>query len=269
MAATGGVVRHRGSQGGDSVRRLFAGRYPLAAAAVLAPWAVCLILVPFRRYVPNTSGALVLVLVVVAFAATGSRLAGVLAACAAGLAFDFLLTRPFQSLTITSAVDIQTDLLLIAVGLAVTQIAHWGYRQQAEASRRAGYLDGIQEAARVAAAGAAAPSAFIGTVAERLTALLGLSRCRFDYGTGRDHPRLDADGEVRWRRETWDVDRRGLPTDRDSELLVESGGQFMGRYLLTAASGSRPSRADRLVAVALAAQVGAVLRAWGDIDRHG
>jgi K+-sensing histidine kinase KdpD len=251
------------------VRGLLAGRYPVVVAAALAPLAVCLILVPFRRHVPNTSGALVLVLVVVAFAATGNRLAGVLAACSAALGFDLLLTRPFQRLDIASAVDIQTDLLLLAVGLAVTQIAHWGYRQQAEASRRAGYLSGIQEAARVASAGAASPSVFIGTVAERITALLGLSRCRFAYGTGRDHPRLDTDGKVRWHREQWDVDRRGLPTDKDTELYVESGGQFMGRYLLTAAPGARPSRAERLVAVALAAQVGAVLHAWDDTGPRG
>ena len=56
--------------------------------------------------------------------------------------------------------------------------------------------------------------------------VLGLERCRFDYGTGLDHPRLEHDGSVVRRGEALDVDADGLPQDRPTELIVESGGQF-------------------------------------------
>jgi K+-sensing histidine kinase KdpD len=50
--------------------------------------------VPFRASFPNTDAALALLLVVVAVAANGYRLAGYLAALAAAVWFDFFLTRP-------------------------------------------------------------------------------------------------------------------------------------------------------------------------------
>ena len=42
-------------------------------------------------------------------------------------------------------------------------------------------------------------------------------------------------------------------------LLVESAGYLRGRFLMTPAAGSRPALESRLVAVALADQVGAAL----------
>ena len=92
--------------------------------------------------------------------------------------------------------------------------------------------------------------------------LLGLERCRFDYGTGLDHPRLEHDGSVVWRHRRVDVDVEGFPPDRPTELLVESGGAFRGRFLLHPRHGARATRAERLVAVALADQVGAALTAY-------
>ena len=55
------------------------------AAALLAPLVGCAVLSLFRDQFPNTDAALVLVLVVVAVAADGYRLAGDLAARPSGL----------------------------------------------------------------------------------------------------------------------------------------------------------------------------------------
>jgi K+-sensing histidine kinase KdpD len=70
-------------------------------AAVAAPLVLTLILVPFRASFPNTDAALALILVVVAVAAVGHRLAGALAALSAAAWFDFFLTRPYERFTIT------------------------------------------------------------------------------------------------------------------------------------------------------------------------
>ena len=141
----------------------------------------------------NTSVALLLVLVVVAVAALGRRLAGWLAAASVAISFDFFWTEPYQTLAITGRVDVETAVLLLLVGVAVTEIAVWGRRQQAAANREAGFRDGLLAAAEAVATGDS-PSAVIDRVSAQLVPLLGLERCRFDYGTGLDHPRLEHDG---------------------------------------------------------------------------
>ena len=62
-------------------------------AALAAPLLLTLVLVPFRTSFPNTDAALALILVVVAVAAIGHRVAGALAAASAAAWFDFFLTR--------------------------------------------------------------------------------------------------------------------------------------------------------------------------------
>jgi hypothetical protein len=199
----------------------------------------------------------------------GDRLAGLLAALSAGLGFDFFLTRPYESLVIASAADVQTTLLLLGVGVAVTEIAYRGRAQHAMASKRLGYLDGVEATAKIAAEGSSSPSALIERVADQIVQVMGLEKCRFDYGMGLDYPRLEPDGSLRWRNQSWAVDSFGLPADKDTELVVESGGRFMGRFLLRASPRTRPTQDERMVAAALAAQVGAALGAYRDPSSSG
>ena len=125
-------------------------------AGLLAPAALAAILVPFRSSIPNTDAALAMILVVVAVAANGYRLAGILAALSVAVWFDFFLTQPYETFSITRRNDIETTVLLLVIGIAVTEIAVWGRRQHTAASRRAGYLDGINSAAQAVAAGGSA-----------------------------------------------------------------------------------------------------------------
>jgi K+-sensing histidine kinase KdpD len=229
--------------------------------AVLAPVLVTLVVVPFRDDFANTNAALILVLVIVAVAAFGSRTAGLVAAFSAAVAFDLLLTEPYGELAIDDRSDLETAALLLAVGVGVTQLAMWGRRQHARADRDAAYLDGIRAAAEAVASGTSS-SDLIDEVSRQLTKVLGLRECRFEYGVaGLGHPaRLRDDGRLEWNRSEWDVDRQGLPVDTDIELLAESGGQLQGRFLLRAQPDQHPSTAQRLVAVTLASQVGSALR---------
>jgi Domain of unknown function (DUF4118) len=235
-------------------------------AALVAPLALTLILVPFRTSLPNTDAALALLLVVVAVAANGYRLAGYLAAVSAAAWFDFFLTRPYEHFTITRRTDIETTLLLLVIGVAVTEIAVWGRRQYTAASRRAGYLEGISAAAQAVAAGSS-PSELINQVSARLTGLLSLRSCTFQYGrAGLGRPaRLLSDGRVVAGQRTWDA-AGPLPDDTDIELLVEHSGLLQGRFLMRASPGARPSQEQRLVAAALADQVGAALDGSHPVD---
>ena len=227
---------------------------------VLAPFIMTLALVPFRDSFSHTNAALILVLVIVAIAASGSRMAGLLAALSSAAWFDFFLTQPYGRFVINDRDDIETTVLLLAIGVGVTEIALWGRRQQALADRGAGYLAGIRSAAEAVAAHGST-SDVINVVSDQLNHLLGLRECRFQYGTaglGRP-PRLRHDGQVEWNRTVWDVQREGLPMDTEIELLVENRGRLHGRFLPAAAPNSRPTVAQRLVAVTLADQVGSVL----------
>ena len=230
-------------------------------AGLIAPLALAAILVPFRSGFPNTDAALALILVVVAVASNGYRLAGYLAAVSAAVWFDFFLTRPYERFTITRREDLQTTLLLLVIGVAVTELAVWGRRQHTAASRRAGYLDGIHAAAQAVASGGS-PSALIDQVVGQLTRVLSLEACRFQYGAaGLGQPaRMQHDGTViTAQQQPWDTDTEGFPPGTDTELLVEGGGVFQGRFLMAPSPGARPTIEQRLLAVALADQVGAAL----------
>ena len=90
----------------------------VAAAAV--PVAVTVALIPLRSDVPNATTALVLAVVVIVLAATGTRTTAIVAALSAGLAFDVYFTRPYDSLAIAHAEDVEITLLLLAVGVRCT-----------------------------------------------------------------------------------------------------------------------------------------------------
>jgi K+-sensing histidine kinase KdpD len=237
-------------------------------AGLVAPLAVAAVLVPFRASFPNTDAALAMMLVVVAVAANGYRLAGVLAAVSTAVWFDFFLTQPYERFTITRRTDIETTVLLLVIGVAVTEIAAWGRRQYVAASRRAGYLDGINSAARAVAAGGSV-SALTDQVGRQLARLLSLRSCSFQFGVaGIGRPaRLRHDGSVTLGQRTWDVDAEGFPAGTDTELLVEGGGVFQGRFLMTPAPGARPTLEQRLLAIALADQVGAALASSHPVDQ--
>jgi uncharacterized protein DUF4118 len=174
--------------------------------------------------------------------------------------FDFFLTVPYERFTMTRRTDIETTLLVLSVGIAVTEIAVRGRRQHAAAARRAGYLDGINAAAGAVAVGSA-PRLLVDQVCEQLTGLLSLSACRFQDGVAGlgGPPRLRRDGQVLAGRRVWDADHDGLPPGTSTELLAEASGLLKGRFLLTPGTPAPITLEQRLVAVALADQAGAAL----------
>jgi hypothetical protein len=229
------------------------------AAALLAPLAAA-VLLPFRASWPNTNVALLLVVVVVAVAAIGNRVAGAVAAVGAAVWFDFFFTLPYERFTIRSSADVTTFVLLLVVGVAVSQLAAYARRLKVVAITDAGYLAQIHQAAALTQT-ARFPEAVVGHVGQQLIALLNLQQCRFEYGSLLGHPpRLEPDGTVLAARGRWDVEKSGLPAE-EIELRVVGGGRYFGRFMMRPKPGSRPSLQARLVAVTLADQVGRALAA--------
>ncbi|MEU9011792.1 DUF4118 domain-containing protein [Streptomyces sp. NPDC048479] len=234
------------------------------AAAVIAPPAVAALLVPFRTDLTHATSALILVVVVVAVAAIGNRMAGALAALSCAVWFDFFLTQPYQTFTINDADDIETAVLLLIVGLVVSQLAARARRLQVITVTDAGYLARIHETAQLVQATGSSDKV-VDHVRRQLIDVLELRDCRFEYGSllGRP-PRLEQDGDVFVARRRWDVERRGWP-DGEIELRALAGGHYRGRFMLQPRPGAVPSRQARLVAVTLADQTGSALDTEGPV----
>jgi hypothetical protein len=230
------------------------------AAAIVLPLAVAAILLPWRGSWSNTNVALLLVVAVVAVAAAGSRLAGALAAVSAAAWFDFFFTQPYERFTISHSADVTTFVLLLAVGLAVSQLAAWARHLKAVTIADAGYLARITGSAALSQA-AGSPDMVVEHVRKQLIGLLELRDCRFEYGMLLGQPpRLERDGTVLTRYGHWPVEESGLP-EQEIEVRAFGNGQYQGRFMMTPRPGSHPPLQARLVAVTLADLAGDSLAA--------
>ncbi|HEX4248652.1 MAG TPA: DUF4118 domain-containing protein [Pseudonocardia sp.] len=228
----------------------------------MVPFVACAVLSLFRESIANTNAALGLVLLVVVAASTGIRAAGLVAALSSAAWFDYFLTAPFIRFAITDRADIETAVLLVLVGAAVSEVALWGRRQQAHASRGQGYLDGVVSTAAAVGAGLTSTGALIEHVSAQIVDVLEIDSCRFDTGSEPVLATLNHDGTLIYNGQPYNVGRLGLPTDTEIELVIRSAGVTGGRFVLTAASEvARPTLDQLRVAVALANQVGAALAA--------
>jgi K+-sensing histidine kinase KdpD len=227
-------------------------------AALVVPIAVALLLVPSRGHLSSADDALVLVVATVAIASRGNRGAAALAAVVAAASFDFLLTRPYGSFRISRQGDITTELLFLAVGLLVGELAARGRRHQRVAAQGQVEITRLHDLAQRIADGEE-PEFVLIAVANELRELLHLQDCRFV----REQPSgkgawIAHDGTVRLNPLRWPTATAGLPT-RQVELPVRGGGKVLGTFLLTPTPVAPISQEQCLVAVALADQLGATL----------
>jgi K+-sensing histidine kinase KdpD len=232
-------------------------------AALAGPLLTCALLGAVRHDVTSDNAVLLLVLWVVGAAAAGDRWGALLAAVSGGAWFDFFLTRPYHRFTISDREGVGATVLLVVISIAVSEIALWGHRQQAQASRRSGYLDGVLGASRAVVEGDMPSSAVVDVVGSQITDVLGADGCRFVKGPVHDAriAILDQDGVLTRQGRSVDVERVGLPVDEYVALPVRRGPRVLGHFLVTATSGTTyPTREQRRIAVLLADQVSGALQ---------
>lgn len=224
--------------------------------ALLAPVLVALLLVPLRAHILNTNLALVLVVVVLGTAVAGGRIAGMVGALSAALAYDFFLTVPYGSFTIERGDDIETTVLLALIGLIAGELVERARRSEAAAIARRRDLERIRRRAELAAGGER-PGRLIEQSAEELTELLDLKACRYV-------PTPPPEGVPIF---THDAIRVPGHADEDAPrsavaLPVRAHGRDLGHFLLVFPSESFGLGASvdvRHAAVALADQLGMAL----------
>jgi K+-sensing histidine kinase KdpD len=241
------------------VRRILSHRKTVThAGAVLLPLAIAAVMVPFRASLATAASALVLAAVVVAVAAVGTRMDGWLASVSAGLWFDFFLTRPYERFAITHRPDIETAICLFVVGVVVTELAARSRHHFEVAVEESDYVGLIYGLSELVTSGAR-PEEVIDRANVDLVELLHLRACRFERGEpDRRTVRIAHEGEVLLAGSAWAVSELGLPGP-ELELHVQSQGRVLGRYVMKPTLGHAVSLERRLVAVAVANQVGAAL----------
>jgi len=227
--------------------RILASVVPLALAAGLQLTLVV---------VTNTSAALILVLAVVAAAATGDRLAGILAAASAALGFDVFLTQPYFQVRIDDPGDIELAVLLLAVGLAVSELAGWGIRRSIEANQQSGFVHGALEASALAG-GSVSTEDGLERTSDEIRRILAAESVGFVAG---EHDAsaiiIAADGTFRRRGEVVDVTRRGLPGGGFGycAIPIAQQGAQLGFFRVVLPTSARLTRDQLRVAALLAAQ---------------
>lgn len=92
-------------------------------SGLIAPLVTAVILIPYRDSAPRLHTVLIILAVVVAVAASGVRIAGLLATASAIIWFDYFLALEYNSLDWFSAKHMGAVLLVIGIGCAVSEIA--------------------------------------------------------------------------------------------------------------------------------------------------
>ncbi|HUC05112.1 MAG TPA: DUF4118 domain-containing protein [Acidimicrobiales bacterium] len=240
----------------------FAGRNGqglIRGAAVGLPVAVAAVLIPFRASFAATAAALVLIAVVVGLSTSGDRVAGYVATLSSTLSFDFFLTQPYDRLTITHRPDLETAICLFVVGIAVTELSARSRHYRETASEESEHLSLVHSVSELVASGASEEEV-AQQVQHHLVELLHLRSCQYTSGPAeRPSFRIEDSGDVYLAGTVWAVHSLGLP-GQQIELPVKVNGTVAARFVLTPTAGWPVSRERRLVAVALADQVGATLR---------
>jgi hypothetical protein len=218
------------------------------------------ILVPFRDDLATANVVLVYVLVVVFGAVVGTRWSGALTAVVAAMSYDFFFTKPYQSLKIDDANDLETTLLLLAIGLIVAELVAFTRRHRAQSASRSDEIQMLRRTAELVATGASR-SAVLDTVRTELTELLSLVECRYETAPFVSAlPRIERTGAVDGAHRRWIGGDYTLP-GLGAEIPVAARGRTFGRFVLIPDLWVGVSIEERIVAVALVDQLGAALAA--------
>jgi hypothetical protein len=176
------------------------------------------------------------------------------------MSFDFFLTRPYGSLKIDDADDIVTTVLLLVVGLIVGEIMVWAHRGYRQSRRGRDEIACLHRVAEQVAAGGGAHEVLASVRAE-LSSLLSLRDCQFEQPPfGVPLPRLERNGSIDTPRKRFVRGEFALPAE-GVEIPVLGRGRQLGRLVLLPEPDAGVSIEERVVAIALSDQLGAVLAA--------
>src|SRR6185437_11449194 len=225
------------------------------AIGVFGALALSVAMIPLRGHLHNDNMALALVIPVLIGAVIGGRLAGAVSAIAAALCFDFFFTQPYLSLRIGGSNDLTSFFVLLVVALIAAEVGIRARRGGRAARESRSDLDRLCRVIEVAARGTDIEDVVSSARAE-LIGLFGLVDCTFEPGD--EHPalpRLGIHGAIEGASLVAAHDDFLLPPG-GVELAVHGRGTDYGRLVLFASESVRAPLQKRVVAVAIADQLG-------------
>ena len=227
------------------------------AIAIFGPLVLAAICVPLRTDIAPANLALFFVVVVALAGACGGRWPGAVAAVMSTLAYDAFLTRPYGSLKIDRAADLETAIVLLVIGLLASELMALVYRSRAASSRSRDRVSRLHRIADLAARGATADEVMTAVRVELLE-LLSLRDCRFEEPPfANELPAIARDGSIEGGHRQWTGDELSLPAEGAVIEVVGRGSSF-GRFVLVPDWNVGVSLEERVVAVTLVDQLGAV-----------
>jgi hypothetical protein len=232
-------------------------------SALVLPIGVAAAFVPLRDHVAAADIALLLAVVILVAATIGGRLTGAVAAVEASFAFDLFFTKPYYSLRINRAEDIETAVLMLIVGVAIGEIVTRSKRDRFAAHVTRSNLARVSRITELAAGGER-PGRLIRVARRELMELLDLNDAEFERPPFLDSlPRLSHSG-----LSIPPVVRVGARVDpkrtAQIELPIWAEGLEVGRFVLTLTDDSMGlefAPEARASALALADQLGVALLA--------
>jgi K+-sensing histidine kinase KdpD len=221
---------------------------------------VAALLVVGRDDIGTTNVALLIALVVVV-AATADRAAGVATALVASLAYNFFHTEPYRSLRINDGQDILTVVLLIVIGLVVSEISARA-RTAISGRKRLGDAERSLERTAELLAGGADVSELWASIREDIIRLMHVADCRFEEASGSgpisDLPLVSRAGALDGRRRVWVGTGFELP-ESGAAIRVAYRDVELGQIALIPRAGSGSLVDERRLAIALADQFAVAL----------
>jgi hypothetical protein len=236
-----------------------------AAVGALSIFVIAAALTPFRDHLPNADMALALVVPVLLAAIVGGRIAGAVTAVVSALTFDFVFTQPYLSLRIASKDDVATFVAFLIVAIIAAEVGIRSRRGGAAARESRSELDRLLRVAELSARGADVDDVVLSARAE-LIGLFGLDECVYQAErSGPDLPRLGNRGALEGTKLiAWGEFL--LPTG-GVEVSVMGRGRELGRLVLYAAEATRASLEKRLVAIAIADELGLTIASGAASDK--
>jgi Domain of unknown function (DUF4118) len=233
------------------------------AIGVFGALGLSVAMIPLRAHLHNDNMALALVIPVLMAAVVGGRWAGALSAITAALCFDFFFTQPYQSLRIASGNDIASIVVLLIVAFIAAEVGIRARRGGHSARESRTDLDRLYRVIELAARGGDMEDVVSSARAE-LIGLFGLIDCAYEaFAPGSPEvraslPRLGIRGAIEGTQLVATHTDFLLPPG-GVELPVVGRGREFGRLVLFASDSVRASLQKRLVAVAIADELGITL----------
>jgi K+-sensing histidine kinase KdpD len=228
----------------------------LGAAAAIG---IAAALTPVRTQLGQTNAALILVVVIVAAARLGGRVAGVATAFAAALSFNFFFTEPYLTLRISDRQDVIRVLLLFAVGLIVGELAVVGERvDESQAAAKAHVLR-LRRVSALVSEGAPVNEIW-NEIRDAMSATLHVEGCHFERSDNETQLLAELATSVTDQKRLTFRDGGFLLPQQGCQISVRTDGRVLGRIVVRRGTFQGLTAADRATAATLADLLALALR---------